>query len=394
MVNKISGLFIIFVVVFLFVGNVAFANIPQLISVQGRLTDNFNIPYTTSQNIEFSIWNSVSGGSQLWSDTFTVTPDNVGLFDVTLGSNAVLSLSFDIPYYLQVKIGGETLSPRYSMTSAGYAFSVGPGKLSGPIEIEGDIKWTGSVLSGSVPWGRLTGVPSGLNDGDQVGISSESDPLSIHTSGGTITGDLVVNSGSTGVYSTGGSTGVEGGSVSGNGVVGTSSSATGVWGGSTTGNGVYGSTDGDGASGVFGNNGGSGNGVAGMSVSGYSGYFNGGLGVYVDGNFEVTNLITVGSGGIKYPDGTVQTSASGGSGITLSTRYDLYQGGTGGSNTINLGSQWDFCFLTKIYIKDNYKVDGPAQCYTYQSGTNWYLYAHAGDYILSVDCSAQCVKLT
>ncbi len=115
-------------------------------------------------------------------------------------------------------------------------------------------------------------------------------------------------------------TGVWGASTSGNGVLGTSDSATGVWGGSQTGNGVYGSTNGNSASGVFGNNGGAGNGVAGISnsgtgiygksTSGYSGYFEGGSGVKIAGNQEITGQIKI-TGGSPGAGKVLASDASG-----------------------------------------------------------------------------------
>ena len=48
--------------------------------------------------------------------------------------------------------------------------------VSGGATFGGDVSWVGNLTSGSVPWGRLTSVPAGLSDGDQVGITSESDP--------------------------------------------------------------------------------------------------------------------------------------------------------------------------------------------------------------------------
>ncbi|MCG2705927.1 MAG: hypothetical protein L6254_00050, partial [Candidatus Omnitrophica bacterium] len=87
-----------------------------------------------------------------------------------------------------------------------------------------------------------------------------------------------------------------------NGAVGISFTASGVYGGSTNGNGVYGLVNNAGASGVVGQNQGAGNGVAGVSVNGtgvyarsdtgYSGYFDGGNGVLING------LLNVRSGGI------------------------------------------------------------------------------------------------
>ena len=45
------------------------------------------------------------------------------------------------------------------------------------LSVFGDINLTGTLQTGSVPWGRLTSVPAGFADGiDNTGITSESDP--------------------------------------------------------------------------------------------------------------------------------------------------------------------------------------------------------------------------
>jgi len=45
-----------------------------------------------------------------------------GVFSVLLGSVTSLSLGFDEPYYLEIKVGNEVMSPRQRIASVGYAF--------------------------------------------------------------------------------------------------------------------------------------------------------------------------------------------------------------------------------------------------------------------------------
>jgi len=54
-----------------------------------------------------------------------------------------------------------------------------------PLDVVGDVRWTGTLQSpAKVPWDLLTSVPAGLNDGDQVGITTEDDPqVGVLTSG-------------------------------------------------------------------------------------------------------------------------------------------------------------------------------------------------------------------
>ncbi|MFC1877865.1 hypothetical protein ACFL2E_11455 [Thermodesulfobacteriota bacterium] len=98
-----------------------YSQIPEMINYQGYLTDDTGTPITDSVNMSFSLFSSPSGGSALWSESKSVSV-NDGLYSVILGQSTPIDLPFDEPYYLQVQIGGETLSPRQSLTSVAYAF--------------------------------------------------------------------------------------------------------------------------------------------------------------------------------------------------------------------------------------------------------------------------------
>ena len=70
-----------------------YAQIPQLISYQGRLTDASGTPITGNRNMTFRIYDAKTGGSKVWEDTYSVTIDE-GIFDVLLGGGSqVLALS-------------------------------------------------------------------------------------------------------------------------------------------------------------------------------------------------------------------------------------------------------------------------------------------------------------
>ncbi|MDD4110481.1 MAG: hypothetical protein PHS54_02890 [Clostridia bacterium] len=81
-------------------------------------------------------------------------------------------------------------------------------------------------------------------------------------------------------------TGISGSSSSGDGVFGYSSSGAGVFGYSSSGDGVFGYSS-------------SGAGVYGESEESYSGYFSGGLGVYIGGNLKLTGSISSETGAIQ-----------------------------------------------------------------------------------------------
>jgi hypothetical protein len=98
------------------------AAVPHLINYQGRVTDTSGNPLTGSYNLTFRIYDALTAGNLLWEETQTGVVVTQGLFGVMLGSVTSLSIPFDKPYYLEIKVGTEVLSPRQQITSAGYAF--------------------------------------------------------------------------------------------------------------------------------------------------------------------------------------------------------------------------------------------------------------------------------
>jgi hypothetical protein len=100
------------------------AQVPQLINYQGVLTDAAGKSISGSRSIQFSLYNSATGGTAIWDETQTVTVTD-GLFNVLLGSVK------PVPYtvfngsdkYLSLKIGSDPeMTPRKRLVSVGYSF--------------------------------------------------------------------------------------------------------------------------------------------------------------------------------------------------------------------------------------------------------------------------------
>ena len=118
----------------------AIAVVPHLINYQGRLTDISGKPLADgAQAITFRIYDSESAGNMLWEETQSVTIQK-GIFSVFLGGSTNLDLPFDKPYFLEIKVGTEVMSPRQRITSAGYALRAEKAESA-----EGTIKATGGL---------------------------------------------------------------------------------------------------------------------------------------------------------------------------------------------------------------------------------------------------------
>jgi|GEM_PF-1297860 len=98
-----------------------YAAVPHLINYQGRLTDTSGSPLNGSYNLTFRIYDAETAGNLLWEEIHAGVVIQKGIFGILLGSVTNLNLPFDKPYFLEIKVGSEVMTPRQRITSAGYA---------------------------------------------------------------------------------------------------------------------------------------------------------------------------------------------------------------------------------------------------------------------------------
>ena len=127
-------LFLLFFVYLFGIKLVQAASAPTIITYQGKLLVNGSVA-TTTQSMKFVIYDSSSGGTALYTASGTLPTTSTisvsvssGFFTVNLGDTGTNSLDPTIfknnsAVYLEVTIGGETLSPRKRVTAAPYAFN-------------------------------------------------------------------------------------------------------------------------------------------------------------------------------------------------------------------------------------------------------------------------------
>ena len=95
---------------------------PQKVNFQGKLTDAAGNPVNASVSMTFKIWDALTGGNALWTETQTVTVTN-GIYNVLLGaSNAIdTELTETKALWLGVKVGADAeMSPRVALTPGMY----------------------------------------------------------------------------------------------------------------------------------------------------------------------------------------------------------------------------------------------------------------------------------
>ena len=143
------------------------AEVPQLVSYQGYLTDDVGYPTTDpALDMAFSIWDDATDtdpSHQLWTETWDTGTSPVSVYDgyctVLLGSYQPFGTLFEDhdDLWLEIEVDGSLLTPRKRIAASAYNQR--------------------SKVAGSVPWTGIMGMPAGFADGtDDVGLMTETDP--------------------------------------------------------------------------------------------------------------------------------------------------------------------------------------------------------------------------
>jgi hypothetical protein len=104
----------------------AAAQVPGTVPFTGRVSDASG-PIDGSVSLSFSIFDTASGGTSVWSESYPAATASQGLVFIDLGSQTTLDASvFDSgTKYLEVTVNGTTLSPRLPIGSVPYAIRAG-----------------------------------------------------------------------------------------------------------------------------------------------------------------------------------------------------------------------------------------------------------------------------
>lgn len=164
--NRIMTTMIGMLVIMLLTAGAAAADIPRLISFQGRLSDTQGLPLTGSYDLTFRFYTASSGGAAIWTEAQSGIGVSNGIYNVYLGEVTPFdALSFDTPYWISVEVftDGE-MTPRRRLTATGYALRAvaaetattvaGSGTVSGAQLIVTDT----ATINGNLGIGTATGT--------------------------------------------------------------------------------------------------------------------------------------------------------------------------------------------------------------------------------------------
>ncbi len=95
-------------------------NMPNKMNVEGKITNSSDDNLNGTYNVTYKIYDSYTGGNLLWEEKLNTTV-NDGVFSTILGNVHELNLTWAEPYYLELMVETETMSPRINLSSAPYA---------------------------------------------------------------------------------------------------------------------------------------------------------------------------------------------------------------------------------------------------------------------------------
>jgi hypothetical protein len=118
-----------FVIIFLslFLIAISFAQVPQLVNYQGKL-DSAGVPLNGTRDLTFKIYDVLTGGTAIWTETQTGATITNGVFNVILGSVSAFSTATSPLFtgtgdrYIGITVGsGTEMTPRLRITSVAYS---------------------------------------------------------------------------------------------------------------------------------------------------------------------------------------------------------------------------------------------------------------------------------
>jgi hypothetical protein len=199
------------------------AQIPGKISYQGYIVNAAGQPENGTVSMDVRLYDAETGGTQLWSEPHSATVKN-GVFSIILGDRLALDhLAYDKPYWLEVAVNEQIMTPRTMLTSVPYALNsrmakaLAPGatgvvtKLNGAdgeILLRGDggttVNRNGQTITITLADTGRTGILRVLNNDGTIAVENGNGPYTTinvaanaintdHLADGAVTAGKLVN---------------------------------------------------------------------------------------------------------------------------------------------------------------------------------------------------------
>ena len=99
-------------------------NVPHYLTFEGQLTNSAGTYQTNTFSMVFTIYDALTGGTALWTETQPTVSVSSGYFTAQLGSVTALNLDFSKQYWVTVNVAGDgEMTPRIALNSVGYAYA-------------------------------------------------------------------------------------------------------------------------------------------------------------------------------------------------------------------------------------------------------------------------------
>ncbi|MBN1380612.1 MAG: hypothetical protein JXA41_02935 [Deltaproteobacteria bacterium] len=173
-VRRLWAIFVLFSVLLIVLPAFLWAEVPQQINYQGYLTDQAGNPVPDGSYIMiFSIYDATD--VMLWRETQTV-PVTGGVYHVRIGQypgeNPFSTNLFEGRRYLGVKVGTDSeMHPKQPLTCVPFAM-----KAKDADTLAGKALSEFAANTHNHTWTEIVDRPAGLDDGDNIGITEETDP--------------------------------------------------------------------------------------------------------------------------------------------------------------------------------------------------------------------------
>jgi microcystin-dependent protein len=102
---------------------VASADVPRIMTFQGKLADLQGRFVEGQRALTFRVYDRETAGAVLWQEQQANVPVTKGIFAVPLGVYQPLNLPFDTNYWISIEVGSDgEMMPRQRLTASPYAF--------------------------------------------------------------------------------------------------------------------------------------------------------------------------------------------------------------------------------------------------------------------------------